>query len=137
MRENAAAIQADAKLTEREWVAGLPEGHTKIVAQAIETAAGVFQAGTFRGASTRLIALTWGPEDLSAELGAEANRDGVQWLTVRELVQAIDQGERYYIQIGNESLLLTVQKGADGSKKVGVGIEPGPGRLLSLPRGPG
>jgi len=68
---------------------------------------------------------------------AEANRDGVQWLTERELVQAIDQGERYFIQIGNESLLLTVQKGADGSKKVAVGIEPGPGRLLTLPRAPG
>ena len=35
----------------------------------------MFLAGTFRGASARLIGLTWGPEDLSAELGAEANRD--------------------------------------------------------------
>src|SRR5208282_6602833 len=29
----------------------------------------------YRGASARLSALTWGAEDLSAELGAEANRD--------------------------------------------------------------
>ena len=28
-----------------------------------------------RGASARLVGLTWGAEDLSAELGAEANRD--------------------------------------------------------------
>ena len=68
---------------------------------------------------------------------AETNRGGgVEWLTVRELVQAIEQGERYFIQIGNESLLLSVQKGADGRKSVGVGFEPGAGRLLTLPRGP-
>ncbi len=69
---------------------------------------------------------------------AEGNRDGgIQWLTTRDVIEAIERGERYFIQVGNESLLLTVQKGADGSKKVGVGIEPGPGRLLTLPRGAG
>lgn len=67
-------IHADAKLTAREAIAGVPEGHIKIIAQAIETAAGLFQIGTFRGVSGRLTGLTWGPEDLSAELGAEANR---------------------------------------------------------------
>ena len=54
---------------------GSTDGHIKILAQAIETAAGMFLAGTFSGASARLIGLTWGAEDLSAELGAEANRD--------------------------------------------------------------
>jgi citrate lyase subunit beta/citryl-CoA lyase len=71
----ASVIHADAKLAAREAIADLQEGHVKIVAQAIETAAGLFAAGSFRGASARLIGLTWGPEDLSAEIGAEANRD--------------------------------------------------------------
>jgi citrate lyase subunit beta/citryl-CoA lyase len=71
----ASVIHADAKLTAREAIADLEDGHIKIVAQAIETAAGIFQIGTFRGASKRLIGLTWGPEDLSAEIGASANRD--------------------------------------------------------------
>jgi citrate lyase subunit beta/citryl-CoA lyase len=71
----ASVIHADAKLTAREAIAGLDDGHVKIVAQAIETAAGIFQVGSFRGASRRLIGLTWGPEDLSAELGADANRE--------------------------------------------------------------
>jgi citrate lyase subunit beta/citryl-CoA lyase len=35
----------------------------------------LFLAGTYAGASARLSGLTWGAEDLSAELGAEANRD--------------------------------------------------------------
>jgi citrate lyase subunit beta/citryl-CoA lyase len=68
-------VHLDAKLTAREAVAGLPEGQIKILAQAVETAAGLFAAGTFRKASARLIGLTWGPEDLSSELGATANRD--------------------------------------------------------------
>jgi citrate lyase subunit beta/citryl-CoA lyase len=67
-------VHLDAKLTAREAIAGVPESHIKILAQAVETAAGLFAAGTFRGASARLIGLTWGPEDLSAELGAAANR---------------------------------------------------------------
>jgi len=77
----ASVIHADAKLAAREAIAGLQEGHVKIVAQAIETAAGLFAAGNFRGASARLIGLTWGPEDLSAEIGAESNRDSDGLLT--------------------------------------------------------
>jgi citrate lyase subunit beta / citryl-CoA lyase len=72
----AAVIHADAKLAVREAKNDLPEGHIKILPIATETAAALFVAGTFAGASTRLIGLTWGAEDLSAELGAGANRDG-------------------------------------------------------------
>jgi citrate lyase subunit beta/citryl-CoA lyase len=68
-------IHLDAKLTAREAIAGLPEGSIKVLAQAVESAAGLFAAGTYKDASKRLIGMTWGPEDLSAELGAEANRD--------------------------------------------------------------
>src|SRR5262244_1297818 len=71
----AAVIHADAKLAAREAIAGLPDGHVKIVAIATETAQALFLAGTYRGASPRLAGLTWGAEDLSAELGAETNRD--------------------------------------------------------------
>ena len=74
--EGAASVrEAETKLDARETSAGLVKGHVKILAQAIETAAGLFAAGTFRDVSARLIGLTWGPEDLSAELGAEANRE--------------------------------------------------------------
>ncbi len=74
--EGAATVaHLDAKLTAREAIAGLAEGHIKILAQAVESAAGMFTAGTYRDSSKRLIGLTWGPEDISAELGAEANRE--------------------------------------------------------------
>ncbi|HUD86360.1 MAG TPA: CoA ester lyase [Xanthobacteraceae bacterium] len=70
-----AVMHADAKLAVREAVSGLPDGHIKILPIATETAASLFVAGTFAGASPRLTGLTWGAEDLSAELGANANRD--------------------------------------------------------------
>jgi citrate lyase subunit beta/citryl-CoA lyase len=70
-----AVMHADAKLAVREAVCGLPDGHIKILPIATETAASLFVAGTFAGASPRLAGLTWGAEDLSAELGANANRD--------------------------------------------------------------
>jgi len=71
----ATVIHLDAKLTVREALAGLPEGKIKILAQTVESPAGLFSAGSYRNCSARLIGMTWGPEDLSAELGAEANRE--------------------------------------------------------------
>lgn len=63
-----------AKLAVREAEFGLDDGGTRILAIGTETAAGVFALGTFTGASHRLAGLTWGGEDLSADLGAETNR---------------------------------------------------------------
>jgi citrate lyase subunit beta/citryl-CoA lyase len=71
----ASVVHLDAKITTREALGGLDDGHIRIIAIATETAASLFLAGTYRGASPRLIGLTWGAEDLSVELGAEANRD--------------------------------------------------------------
>jgi citrate lyase subunit beta / citryl-CoA lyase len=71
----AAVVHADAKLAVREAQNELPEGHIKILPIATETAAALFMVGTFAGVSSRLIGMTWGAEDLSAELGARANRD--------------------------------------------------------------
>ena len=71
----ASVVHADAKLAVREAANGLPDGHIKIIPIATETAASLFVAGTYAGSSMRLSALTWGAEDLFAELGAETNRD--------------------------------------------------------------
>jgi len=71
----ASVMHADAKLAVREAVNNLPDGQIRILPIATETAASLFLAGTFAGSSERLLGLTWGAEDLSAELGAQANRD--------------------------------------------------------------
>ncbi len=86
----AAVVHADAKLAVREATADLPDGHIKILPLATETAAALFVAGTFAGASGRLLGLTWGAEDLSAELGAQANRDAHgHWLDPYRLARSL------------------------------------------------
>jgi len=64
-----------AKLRVHEAEAGLPDGGICILPIITETAAGVFGAGTYGGASPRLTGVTWGAEDLSAAIGAQAARD--------------------------------------------------------------
>ncbi len=63
-----------AKLAVREAEHGIEGGATRIICVATESAAAVFGLPTYAGASRRLAALTWGAEDLSADLGAETNR---------------------------------------------------------------
>jgi citrate lyase subunit beta / citryl-CoA lyase len=72
----ASVVHADAKLCAREALSGLTEGAIGIVPIATETARSLFVAGTYRDGGPRLLALTWGAEDLATDLGAEANRDG-------------------------------------------------------------
>jgi citrate lyase subunit beta/citryl-CoA lyase len=77
----AGVMHVDAKLNAREALAGLTQGQVKILAQTVESAAGFFSAGSYRECSRRLIGMTWGPEDLSSEIGAQANRDDSGRLT--------------------------------------------------------
>lgn len=68
-------------LDHAEQGAGIENGTTKIIAIATETAISLLNMPSYVGASTRLAALTWGAEDLSAAVGARTNReaDGRTW----------------------------------------------------------
>ncbi|MEL6877409.1 MAG: CoA ester lyase [Pseudomonadota bacterium] len=63
----------DAMLTVREKAAGIEVGTTRVAALVTETAAAMFTTGTYDGAP-RLVAMSWGAEDLSSELGAQEQR---------------------------------------------------------------
>ncbi|ESY57431.1 MULTISPECIES: CoA ester lyase [unclassified Mesorhizobium] len=67
--------QLSVKLRVHEAENGLPDGAIKILPIITETAAGLLAAATYAGASARLAGLTWGAEDLSAAIGAQAARD--------------------------------------------------------------
>lgn len=71
-----AAVQLLAQqIEEHERRTGL-EPSTVIVAISGETAAGVLSASEYaKGASPRLVGLSWGPWDLAADLGAAGNTD--------------------------------------------------------------
>lgn len=64
----------DAMLAVQEARADLVDGATEILVVATETAASLFNLGTYGGASPRLKGLTWGAEDLSADIGASGTR---------------------------------------------------------------
>ena len=70
----------DARIAVREALHDLADGQTAIIAIATETAASIFGIGSYAGAGTRLSGLTWGGEDLAADIGAGANKDDAgQW----------------------------------------------------------
>jgi len=72
---NGAAIQhLGAMLAVKEAEHDLANGATRIIAIVTETAASIFNMGTYAGASQRIEGLTWGAEDLATCLGAETNR---------------------------------------------------------------
>lgn len=76
-----------------------------------------------------------GNEELT-HLG-EGPGSGYRWLSVRDVILAIEDGERFYIEAGSESLLLSVQQDSDGRKSLAVGFEPSAELLLTLPRDSG
>jgi len=80
----------DVELATHEHRHGIAIGHTKILVVATETAKAIFQLGTYAGASARLAGLTWGAEDLSAAIGAEAKRDaGGQYIEPFRLARSL------------------------------------------------
>ncbi len=76
---NADLTLLGAKLSVREALHGIDDGATKIVVLATETAASIFDLGSYRNAGARLAGLTWGAEDLAADIGALQNRAEGDW----------------------------------------------------------
>jgi citrate lyase subunit beta/citryl-CoA lyase len=76
-------------LHHEEERAAVPAGATRIIAIATESPHALFRLDTYAGSSTRLEALTWGAEDLSAMIGATATReaDGRTWTSPYRLAR--------------------------------------------------
>jgi citrate lyase subunit beta/citryl-CoA lyase len=70
----ASVQQLGAKLAVHEAEHDLADGATRILAIATESARALYGFASYIGCSRRLDGLAWGGEDLSADLGAEANR---------------------------------------------------------------
>jgi citrate lyase subunit beta / citryl-CoA lyase len=69
-------VELAAMLRVAEAEHGVDDGATAIIPLITETAAGVLAAASYGYSHPRLAGLTWGAEDLSAAIGAAANRDG-------------------------------------------------------------
>ena len=61
-------------LTALEVAAGIEPGTTKVIVLVTETASGMFTTGNYADAP-RVVAMTWGAEDLADSVGASSNRN--------------------------------------------------------------
>jgi citrate lyase subunit beta / citryl-CoA lyase len=64
----------DHMLSVLEVANGIEQGSTPVIVLITETAEAMFHTGSYKGAP-RVVALTWGAEDLAAAIGASANRN--------------------------------------------------------------
>jgi citrate lyase subunit beta / citryl-CoA lyase len=69
---------------------GLPAGTVRIVPVATETPEAMFTLGGFARCGGRLLALTWGAEDLGTAVGAITNKNGDgSWTTPYQLARSL------------------------------------------------
>jgi len=74
--DGAADIARIGEILDRlEADAGMAKGIVKIAVVATETPTAMFNLGSYAPAHPRLVALTWGAEDLAAAIGATANKE--------------------------------------------------------------
>lgn len=64
----------DHYLSALEVANGIEQGSTPVIALVTETAQSMFHTGDYKGAP-RLVAMSWGAEDLADSIGASANRN--------------------------------------------------------------
>jgi citrate lyase subunit beta/citryl-CoA lyase len=64
----------DNYLSALEVANGIAEGSTPLIILVTETAEGMFHTGDYKGAP-RVVAMTWGAEDLADDIGASSNRN--------------------------------------------------------------
>jgi len=62
-------------LSALEVANGIEEGSTPVIVLITETAEAMFHTGDYKGAP-RVVALTWGAEDLADSIGANSNKNG-------------------------------------------------------------
>lgn len=74
-RSGADVLQLDHWLQALEAAHGLAIGSIRVIPMVTETAGALLQMASFVPTPPRVVAMTWGAEDLATELGAAGNRD--------------------------------------------------------------
>lgn len=88
-RSAADAIALSRRIDMLEQQCDIEQGQTRIIALCTERPEALFTLATYAGATERLFGLTWGAEDLSAAVGASANRDEQgNWLPLYEMARS-------------------------------------------------
>ncbi len=88
-RSAADAIALSRRIDLLEQQYDIEQGRTRIIALCTERPEALFTLATYAGATERLFGLSWGAEDLSAAIGANANRDEQgNWLPLYEMARS-------------------------------------------------
>lgn len=86
--QDVATLSDHLDFLEREH--SLVAGSTRVISLCTERVKALFSLGDYAEQTTRLAGLSWGAEDLSAEIGAKANRDADgNWLPPYELARSL------------------------------------------------
>ena len=114
-RSAADAVQLSSQLDALEKTHGIDSGQTKIMPICTERPEALFKLDNYIGATSRLVALTWGAEDLSAALGASDNRDEEgNWLAPYELARSLCLCAAAAAEVAAVDTVYTDYKDADG-----------------------
>lgn len=89
-RSAADVVQLATRLDALEKNHGITAGKTKVMAICTERPEALFTLHSYTSATPRLVALSWGAEDLSAAIGASARRDDDgNWLPTYEMARSL------------------------------------------------
>ena len=114
----AAAIELDKRIATLESLHGIEAGRTKILPLCTEHPEALFTLNSYRGSTPRLAGLSWGAEDLSAALGATANRDADgEWLPVYEMARSLCLLAASAAEVAAFDTVFTDFKDSDGLRR--------------------
>jgi len=117
-RSAADAVQLASQLDALEKTHGIDVGQTKIMPICTERPEALFALDSYIGATSRLSALTWGAEDLSAALGASDNRDeDGDWLPPEELARSLCLCAAVAAEVAAVDTVFTDFRDTDGLSK--------------------
>ena len=114
----AAAIELDKRIATLESLHGIEAGRTKILPLCTEHPEALFTLNSYRGSTPRLAGLSWGAEDLSAALGAMANRDASgAWLPLYEMARSLCLLAPAAAEVAAFDTVFTNFKDSDGLRR--------------------
>ena len=117
-RSAAAAIELDERLSELEIEHGIKPGSTQILPLCTEHPEALFTLNSYIGATPRLAGLSWGAEDLSAAVGATANRDEEgHWLPTFEMARSFCLLAAAASEVAAFDTVFTDYKNSDGLRR--------------------
>lgn len=114
-RNAADAVQLAMALDELEEQHGIPAGQTRIMPICTERPEALFGLSSYIDATSRLDAMSWGAEDLSAAIGASHNRDAEgNWLPPYELARSLCLFAAAAAQVAAVDTVFTDYRDKDG-----------------------